>query len=622
MPTSAGKRSTAPEARGKTGCSQQHEERVTQMNKGFRGILPLIFIAVLTSLLFAAVLAFQPDKQASGTDSITEWQIDDETVDLPLTVKQLPPRSSLTLTTEIQPKKGDYLYLKTVYAPLRLYANETLIFEYGQQGSYPGFLIDPPTRVALVPLPDTADSVTLRMEYLSPAQRNSIVLHPVLLGSREAILWELIGQMGFSLFFSFVLLALGILLFLTAFVLTRFETEGSAFFWLGLFCVCVGCWVSGECNLTGLLIDAPVFLYLLAFLGLFTMAVPILKFGYRTLGLQRESRRLLNGLTAVLEICINAAIILQLTGSVAFSKSMYLFHVVVPLSLCVFAAVLLRESAQYQNRMARKFLIPTAVLAVFSLLEVCNYYLLHLPVQKSFFFQIGVFVFVVIIGVIGGYFLRDAFLLRAQNGIMQQQIKIQREQYQLLLETEENRKRLRHSVKHHLAAIRILLVNHEQEAALADLNAMLDKLSEDVTGRLCSNSLVNATAMHYQAMARQAGATADIRLDIPEDTGSIPDSELCVIIGDMLENAVAACRGAENPFLKMRSRCADGILTITLDNSYSFIRQNADGSFQSTRDGGGLGLKVITALAEKHGGGSRFEAKDGVFYSSVYMQMA
>lgn len=205
--------------------------------------------------------------------------------------------------------------------------------------------------------------------------------------------------------------------------------------------------------------------------------------------------------------------------------------------------------------------------------------------------------------------------------MMSRQVEIQREQYRLLLETEEHRKKLRHSVKHHLAAIRVLLVNGERDTALVDLNTMLEELSAEVSGRLCDNPLVNATAVHYQAMARQTGTAVDILLDIPEDIGRISDSELCVMIGDMLENAVTACRGVDRPFIKMRSRCADGILTVTLDNSYSHVRQNADGSFRSTREGGGLGLRIIAALAEKHGGGSRFEAKDGVFYSSVYLRL-
>lgn len=585
-------------------------------------VLPPVCIAALIAALFVAAWLFQPERQpAPVTERVSEWRLDGETVALPLTVRPLPPRTPLTLTAEVRPEKGDYLYFKMVYAPLRVYANGVLIFEYGQPGSYPDFLLDPPTKTALIPLPDTAGPVTLRMEYLSPAQRNSIALHPVLLGTSEAILMELIGQMGFSLFFSFALLALGLLLFLISLVVTRFEAAGAAFFWLGLFCVCVGCWVLGECNLTGVLVDAPVFLYLMAFLGLFTMAIPILKFGCAMLDLRRDSRRLLHGMALTLEICTGAAILLQLSGIAAFSKTMYLFHVIAPLSLCVFAAVLIRESVWYQNRIARRFLVPTAALAVFALLEVGNYYLFCLPVQKSFFFQLGVLVFVVVAGVICGYFVRDAFLLQAQNGMMSRQVEIQREQYRLLLETEEHRKKLRHSVKHHLAAIRVLLVNGERDTALVDLNTMLEELSAEVSGRLCDNPLVNATAVHYQAMARQTGTAVDILLDIPEDIGRISDSELCVMIGDMLENAVTACRGVDRPFIKMRSRCADGILTVTLDNSYSHVRQNADGSFRSTREGGGLGLRIIAALAEKHGGGSRFEAKDGVFYSSVYLRL-
>ena len=154
--------------------------------------------------------------------------------------------------------------------------------------------------------------------------------------------------------------------------------------------MCVGCWVLGECNLTGVLVDAPVFLYLMAFLGLFTMAIPILKFGCAMLDLRRDSRRLLHGMALTLEICTGAAILLQLSGIAAFSKTMYLFHILDPLALCLCGFCILREVVRCRSRMARRFLLPVAVIALFSLLEVANYYLFDWDVQKSFFFQIGV----------------------------------------------------------------------------------------------------------------------------------------------------------------------------------------------------------------------------------------
>ena len=161
-----------------------------------RTVLPPLCLAALMAVLFAVALSFRADRRPPpGVESLSQWQMEGEAVSLPLTVGSLPARTPLVLTATLHPKEGDYLYVKTVYAPLRLYVDGALLFEYGQPGSYPDFLIDPPTKTALVPLPDAEGTVTLRMEYASPAQRSSITLHPVLVGSSAAVLMELIGQM-------------------------------------------------------------------------------------------------------------------------------------------------------------------------------------------------------------------------------------------------------------------------------------------------------------------------------------------------------------------------------------------------------------------------------------------
>ncbi|RAZ94270.1 ATP-binding protein, partial [Klebsiella oxytoca] len=78
-----------------------------------------------------------------------------------------------------------------------------------------------------------------------------------------------------------------------------------------------------------------------------------------------------------------------------------------------------------------------------------------------------------------------------------------------------------------------------------------------------------------------------IRLEIPEDTGSVPAHALCVVVGNLLENAVAACTGADAPFIRMRGRLADGILTIVMDNRYASVSRMPEGGFLSGKPGGG-----------------------------------
>ena len=101
----------------------------------------------------------------------------------------------------------------------------------------------------------------------------------------------------------------------------------------------------------------------------------------------------------------------------------------------------------------------------------------------------------------------------------------------------------------------------------------------------------------------------------------VPVHALCIIVGNLLENAVTACAKADSPFIRMRGRFADGILTIVMDNRYTDICRTSEGSFRSRKPGGGTGLWSVRSIAEKYGGGCRFEAENTVFSSSVYLRL-
>lgn len=605
-------------------------ERESIMNKKDRilHLFPPIALAVLFALLAGAVVFPRPPKQERRRDVqiISDWDREGESLCLPCGIRGLDARSRITLCTTIFPKAGDHLYLKSVYTAVKVYADGELIYQYGGPGSYPAFLLDPPTRVALFPLPENGGGkVTLQMEYLAPSQRNTAMLHPPLMGSSGDLYAHLFSEMGFSLFFSIVLIALGMILCLIAFVLTRFEKSGIAFFWLGLFSLCTGIWVLGECNLTGLFIPNPSLLYVMAFLGLFSLAIPMMKFGLVVLRLSPSHP--LHHMCLTMELVLGLTVLLQLSGIVSLSKSMYLFHVLTPLAFCLFAGSIIREIVRNQNPLARKFFLPVAIIALFSFLEVGNYYLFHLEVQKSFFFQIGVLLFLLIMSALCGYFIRDTFALRSRNrqlsyelSLMEKQVEVQRQRHQLLSAATAQIRQQRHDLKHHFAVIRSYLNNREDTKLSLYLDRLCANIPDEPFQTLCENEAVNAVALHYLSMATKAGVSScHIRLDIPGDTGRIAESDLCVIIGNLLENAVDSCRTVEDPFIRMQSRLARGILTITMDNSCPIANAAPCKAFPSTKPSGGTGLASIRSVAGKYQGGCRFEVRDHVFLSSVYL---
>lgn len=217
-------------------------------------------------------------------------------------------------------------------------------------------------------------------------------------------------------------------------------------------------------------------------------------------------------------------------------------------------------------------------------------------------------------------------ILEAQKDQMERILSLQKEQYALLKNQNEETRRFRHDLRQRLVAADHYLSEGQTEQLSRYLNAMLGDLPSG-TDSVCPNDAVNAVALYHQAAALRAGiSSVSLRLEqIPAELCPPPpelEGDLCVLIGNLLENAVAACKEAEQPFIRMHSRFADGILTITMDNRFSHVSRTPEGEFLSTRPGGGIGLLSIRSIAEKYGGGCRFGTEGNVFSSSVYLQLS
>jgi len=109
----------------------------------------------------------------------------------------------------------------------------------------------------------------------------------------------------------------------------------------------------------------------------------------------------------------------------------------------------------------------------------------------------------------------------------------------------------------------------------------------------CENSGVNAVAVYFLGLAEDEGVEIEVKLDIPEDTGSVPAMDLCVVMGNLLENALEACRrmGQGNKFIRVSSRIDGDSLGIEVIYC-----------FDPGTTGWDLRLSSVKAVCEKHRG--------------------
>lgn len=578
-------------------------------------------------VIIATALYYRNDKTELDTEEVTLWtvEVSGETseMEFPTVIKDLEERTLVTATTTIYPNGSDYICIKTVYAPIEVYMNGTLVYEYGEEGTYPDMFIDPPTDMELVSIIENDGEVEVELRFLSPIERNSLILSSILVGDASDIVTELIRTLGVSVLFGIFLMILAVILFIMAIIVVKMTKQQSGFMWLSLFSLGVGLWVFCENNLVGLLVEQSSVLYVLSFLGLFYISFPILRFSTITLNLHNTLP--LEIMRYVLNFSFAVAFILQLTGTVSFAKSMYYFQVLNLINITMIVIFILRDSYKYHNELAIKFKTPMVILLSCGVLEIINYYIVKLDVGNSFFVQIGVMLFIVYSAYLSAIFIYDAFTMQTNSQLMQseldvmtKQVNSQKQRYHIMKENSVVLRRLRHDLRHQLAVIK----NYNEKGENQKLDLYIDTLIENIPVErsitFCKNEAVNSVIQYYYNMAKSKGIdNIKIRANIPEIVENVNDTDLCIIIGNMMDNAIEACQDMKDGYIEMYGKEVNGFIVITMENSYTSVNKQGENKFVSTKANGGIGLSSIKAVTEKYKGSCNFQAVDGIFTSLV-----
>lgn len=146
--------------------------------------------------------------------------------------------------------------------------------------------------------------------------------------------------------------------------------------------------------------------------------------------------------------------------------------------------------------------------------------------------------------------------------------------------------------------------------------------SADTARTWCENYAVNTVISYYGEEARKASVDFSVRIQLPP---SLPlrEPELCSIFGNLLENALDACRECTDsaPFIRICAQEDASHIVIAVDNTCCHPPIEENGRFRSTKhDGLGTGTASIRSIAERYQGVADFRYEDGIFYASVMLK--
>lgn len=223
--------------------------------------------------------------------------------------------------------------------------------------------------------------------------------------------------------------------------------------------------------------------------------------------------------------------------------------------------------------------------------------------------------------------LQEQIIANARIRTMENLLGIQREQYEMLQARINENRRARHDFRQHRAVIRDM-VNRGDLTALRNYLDEYDRQSADISDRTyCANPTVNAVLAFYADNAEKDGIRFTASIKMP-DKPVIQETEFCVLLGNLLENAldagradIAAGQSPDSTFIRVLI-IQNGMsnLSVAVDNSCLVSPVWGEGRLMSGKHpGSGIGTESIRYIADKYDGEARFEWRDKVFYSSVML---
>lgn len=218
--------------------------------------------------------------------------------------------------------------------------------------------------------------------------------------------------------------------------------------------------------------------------------------------------------------------------------------------------------------------------------------------------------------------LQEQIITSERNKTMENLLRVQTEQFEMLKTRIMESRRARHDFRHH----RMVLQDMADRNDLHGIQAYLAEYNADTSSKTYSNNpTVNAVVAYYAGHAEAAGIRFTARVQLPEHL-LIPDPIFCVLLGNLLENAVDACktelsRGKDDQAIRVIvKQNGDACLSIAVDNTCSRKPIWDEGELVSTKhEGHGVGTVSIRYIAQRYDGDARFEWRDGIFYASVML---
>lgn len=182
----------------------------------------------------------------------------------------------------------------------------------------------------------------------------------------------------------------------------------------------------------------------------------------------------------------------------------------------------------------------------------------------------------------------------------------------------------RHDYRNHIQTMKVYLSMGQLDLLDTYLSSLNDDLIHVDTVLKTGNVMADAIINSKLSLAKSKGIQVDATAQIPEKL-TVSGTDMCVILGNILDNAVEACENMADPakrFIRVYMGVLKGQLYISVSNSVGGKLKKSDGQYHTTKGANhGFGLKRIDKIVAGYAGYLNRQDEGDVFATEIMLPL-
>ena len=204
-----------------------------------------------------------------------------------------------------------------------------------------------------------------------------------------------------------------------------------------------------------------------------------------------------------------------------------------------------------------------------------------------------------------------------------QMLAVESRRYTELRTYMEQTRHLRHDFRQHLRVISGLTESGNLDALKTYLHQYESEIG-DAPALLCSNPAVDAIAGYYALWASQKQIPIHWNLNLPDQL-PLPESDLCMLMGNLLENALLASENLppeERDVSVVCQMLSPAMLGLIVENRYDgTLKRHGDALYSTRHSGCGTGLISVKSAVRKYNGQLTMSTENKTFRVHILLNL-